>query len=1036
MRNGDGLSRKSRIERVTSITPFHIIRNDMVSLLSQAETIASFIRYYDFRKMPAGYWDELLEELKKIHECYKTIGTFPQPDQGMEPAQAVLLIFLRQLHKLNAEFNNRWKKYPYWFLNEVLGIRSLTPLPDRVWVRFRKNVPGTVTIPKEECFRTLTKEDEKSFIYRLEQDFEVKDLYIEKAFSVYFEKRKHMFPASRLNAVTSLKVKDLIHEESGRRLMFGEDQNQLHAQSTGFMIISPSLVMREGKRSVTITFEAENIPLTSYIINHIDPKAGLFDFTSEENKYARLLDNIFYLQISTAEGWRAIRGYTTRSAEDCRDDIVLKFTLEENFPATMACNNKDHNFESDYPALKVLLNLDAWLYPYTWIKEFLLRRIRIYTSVEGATNLLIYNELGRIDNSRPFQPFGLNTEKGTWFGIGNYEMAIRPSLKMNVRIQWGALPENEYGLKEYYREYDSDIDNRSFRIRPRYLTDYVWHQPKGKNYYLFATSTMQSEDGPAPDLPLIRETCWMSIPIDKMTRIILPEDLYEYSIQSKTGFVSFMLDEPAIGFGEKRYRYMFTNQMLRNAWKKKEQILLNPPLVPVIERITIDYESEEIIDLRTYAVNEPNSFYHLFPLGHKRIFPSEDNQSVSLVYALESDANIMFGVRDAKGGEFMRLFIDFIPVNKEIAELKFPEIKWYYGDGYTWKKMPDSVIENDTTRSLLMRGCIDFFLPEDIDSYQAPQTGLTWIRAGISEHYDFIPDLIGIYTNTAELVLNMDDPENECWYDYRKKEREILPIRNIPGITKIDRISAFYGGREKETDLNKFIRVSEYVTHRGKAVTPRDYERIILQNFTAIGKVKCLPDLDTKEERNGVVTLVVIPENDKMTLSGWRPKASANLILEIEESLRQQVSATVTAVDVINPEYEELMVRCRISFRKNYSSSACRRRLKELCDRMIAPWQSQHEIPSFDYSLRLQILYEFISEQEYIRSVDELSVIRLTEKKEEYYVIHEYKGKDEIIYPSEPYAIFVPAREHLFLTETETTFGISEMTIDETFVIE
>lgn len=1036
MRKGDGLSQKDRLERITSVYPFDIIDNNILSLIHKAETIASFIRYYNFDNNPEGYWDELLAEIGEIRRHYEEAGSFPGPDMNMEPSQALLLTFIEQLQMLGRCFNDRWKEYPYWYLDEVLGVESQDPLPDRVWVRFNKNTPGAVCIAAGERFQTVAGEGEEPLIYKLKQDFEVQDLIVEQAFSVYFERKKYLYPASALNAVTSLKINDLIRGESGMDLMFDEAQNPLPAQSPGFMIASPSLLLREGKRSITITFEAENQPLTTFITGKVDQKQALFDFNSEESKYARLLEDIFYLRISTTEGWQVIRSYTTRYAEDCRDDIVLKINLPEDFPATVACESETHGFGSEYPVLKVLLNLDAWLYPYSWIKDFLLRRIRIRTCVEGVTNLLIYNELGQVDNSRPFQPFGLNTERGAWFAVGNYEMAVRPCLSINVRLRWGPLPEDEYGLKGYYREYNAGIDNRSFRVIPRFLTDYNWHISSGKSRYLFATVSAQKESIPAPDLPLVRETCWLGIPVDKMMRTDLPEDLYEYSIHSKTGFVSFVLNEPVIGFGEKRYRYIFTGQMLRNTWKKKRQDLLNLPLAPVIERITIDYESEEVIDFRTCSPHEQNSFYHVFPLGCKKVFPNRESRSVPLVYTLESDANVMFGLRHVEGGGFMRLYLDFIPVNKEIAEPEIPRIKWYYGDGYNWKSMPDSVIENNTTRNMLTDGYIDFCLPEEVDSFHSGQDGLLWLRAGITGFYDYIPVLSGIYTHAAELILEIENPENTRWYHFRKSGREIIPVRNIPGITHVDRISTFNGGREKETGLRKQIRVSEFVTHRGRAVIPRDYERITLQRFPFIDKVKCFPAIDTKQGRSGVVTLAVIPKKGRMTLPEWRPKASATLLLTIEEYLRRYVSAHVTDVDVINPEYEELMIRCRVSFRKNYSSGACSRRLKKACDNLIAPWLPERGTPSFDYSIRLQTVYETIRGQEYIRSVEELSVIRLAEKQEDYYTIHEYTGKDETVHPSRPYAIFVPAREHLFLTEKETSFGVNEMAIDETFVVE
>lgn len=1037
MREGDGLSRKDRWERVTSITPFHIIENDMDALLRQVKTISSYIRYYDFNRLPNGYWDELLLQLDEIRKVCEITGKLPEPDGKMEPAQAVILIFLRQLQGLTDHFNQRWKQMPLWFMNEILQIKSLEPFPNRVWVRFTKNTTAPVSMTEGEPFRTHTVENEAAFTYKLTEDYVIQNVHIEQAFSVYFEKQKRMFPASALNAVTSLKIKDLLHDECGMGLMFDEERNIGHAQSPGFMVASPSLLLREGTRIVTLTFESENYPLTGFISGNMDNHMGEFDFTSEESKYARLIENIFYLQISTVEGWKKISRYTTRSAEECKDDLILKFILPENFPATCACNDELHAFKSDYPILKVLLNLDAWLFPYSWIKDFILRRIRIHTCVEGVTNLLVYNELGRIDNSKPFQPFGLNTERGTWFAVGNYEMAIRPSKSMNVRLQWGQLPDDEYGMKGYYEGYESDIDNASFLIQPRYLTDYAWRPCLvGRLYPLFATRSDRPGDMPAPDLPLCAETQWKNIPLDKMTTVYMEEDLYEYSIRSKTGFVSFMLDQPSIGFGEKRYRYLFANRMLRQTWKKKELPLLNIPAVPVIERITIDYEAEEIIDLRTFSKSEKNRFYHVFPLGCKQVFPDRENTAVPLIYRMESDANIMFGLRNVKGGESIRLYLDFIPVNKEIVESDLPRLKWYYGDGYNWKPMPDSVIGKDTTRNMLKGGCVEFYMPSDTDGFLSRQTGLIWLRAGIIEHHDCIPDLAGIYTNAAELILEIDDPASERWGRFQNKEKELYPVRNIPGIAEVVRISPYYGGREKETDENKLIRISEYITHRGRAVTARDYERITLNRFTAVDKVKCLPSMDTKQGRNGVVTVVVIPRKDRMSPLGWRPKASSNLILQIEEYLAKLVSERVSYVDVINPEYEELMIRCRITFKRRYPIATCRSRLKQLCDRLIAPWQENRQTPSFDYFIRLQTLYERIRNEEYIRSVEELSIIRLAEKKEEMYEIHEYNGTDEIIRPSVPYAIFVPAREHLFLTETEHPFGISEMTIDETFVIE
>lgn len=1034
MRKGDGLNRKDRVERITSVKSFQAIDNSLQSLLRQTAGIASFIRYYDFTNNPDGYFEEQLCALKQLAEEFRRTGTFVA-DGDMEPSQALLWTFLQQLHTITQRFNDRWIDLPYWYMNEVLGVESLPPEPDRVWVRFIKNIPENAWIEQGECFMTPEDEDGNTLCYRLNADFEVQNIVVDRAFSIYFEKRKNIFPASVLGAVTSLKIKDLLSEPA-RGLMFGEGRDLLSSQSMGFMIASPALLLREGKRIVTITFEAENTPLSSYIESFVMPHIGRFDFSTQEGAFARLLNNLFYIQISTVEGWKLLSNYTAQPADDCSDDLVLKFVLSEDFPATVGCTSELHAFESAEPVLKVLLNLDAWLYPYSWISCFLLRRIRIHTRVEGVTNLLVYNELGRIDNSKPFLPFGLNTEKGAWFAIGNYEMAIKQAQMVDLKMTWKQLPEDVRGLEGYYEGYGADINNRSFKIHPRYLSDYTWRMISATTpYYLFATQT-GSGDGPAPNMPLTDENKWRDIPIDKMPPTRLKEEEYEYSIQSKTGFVSFMLEEPAMGFGEKRYRRLFTEMMIHNAFRKKKQALLNPPITPMIERLTMDYEAEECIDLRIRVKTDRNIFYHVFPLGCKQVYPNQENTSIPLIYTMESGANVLLGLKNVKGGEFMRLYLDFIPINTEMAQLEIPQIKWYYGDGYTWHLMPDGAVLNDTTRNLLMGGCVEFSLPADIHLYRSLRDDIVWICAGVSENYEYIPELAGIYTNVAEVILDIADEKDECLYDYKKHQgKKLAPARHLPGITGVQMISSFYGGREKETDLNKLIRISEYVTHRGRAVIPRDYERITLQRFPEVEKVKCIPSLDTKQERNGVVTVAIIPREDKVTTSGWRPKASSNLILSVEDFLQNCVSESVTAVDVINPEYEELMIRCKVSFKRHFSSGTSRRRLKALCDDMIAPWQEDRKIPRFDYYLSVRNILDTILKQEYIRKVEELSVIRLAEREAEYFIINEYKNEDDIIKPSVPYGIFVPAREHLFLYEVEGDFGINEMTVDDTFVV-
>lgn len=1027
MRNSDGLSRNDRVRRITSPVPFAVIDNSMESLLRQAEEIAAFIRYHDSSGQPNGYFKELLPQLEEIRRQYDA----DKPDGNREPSQALLFTFLQQLHQVTQRFNQRWEGYADWFLSTLLDVEPLPPSADSVWLSFKKNSAGKVTIEKDLGFTAGTSKDNKS-VYRVTADLEVQDIEVINAYSLYFERQKNIFPASILKFVTSLKIKDLLNDPSKRELMFGKDKGLRYSKTLGFQITSPSLLLREGKRSVSISFLAETESWNTFLAE-IQRRGTSFLNSQEEKAIVQLLNNVFYLSVSTASGWENIKHYTLKM-ESGR--LVLKFVLAEDFPATAGCNPTIHHFESRHPALKIRLNLDAWLYPYSWIKQFLLKSVHISTHVEGISNVLFYNELGRIDNSKPFHPFGTNTERGAWFAIGNYEMALKNTQFVDVHLQWEQLPLDEQGLYGYYAAYKKNIDNTSFKVRTRYLSDYKWKDtPNPDPLYLFSSTPSHNNSAPEPCRPLAKESRLTQVSVEKMPEIILDEEKYDYSIQSKSGFVSFVLEEPEIGFGEKYYRQLFTDLMIRNRLRKKDQSVLNTPITPLIGRITLDYCAEDCIDLRTQARSDDTAIFHLYPFGCEQVYPNKENKAVPLVFSLESDANLLLALKNVKGDELFTLYFEFLPVNQEIPLEKIPLVKWYWGDGYQWKEVDDGTILDDTTRNLLTSGCMKIYIPVNIDKNLLDKKGVLWLRAGIESNEEYIPELAAIHVNVVRLELDQRSIKEENADGVKEPKGTLSPEKMLEGIEGWTQITSFHGESEKENPINRMVRVSEYATHRGKAVTARDFERMALQAFPEIEKVKCLANVDVKSNKRGVVTLVVVPKEAAGTTVNWRPKASSQVILRIENYFVNRTSAYVTLVDVINPVYEELTLRCKAVFKAGYSYGTCRTNLVHLFNDLVAPWQKNQEPPKFGYHISLKDIYNQIVREDFVDRIEQFSVIQLTVAGEEKYFVHEYDKGNDLAQPSQAYTVFVPAREHIITAEITGAFGINDMIIDETFVI-
>lgn len=1031
MREGDGLSRKKRLERISAPKPFDVIDNGVASLLHQAKTIAGFIRYYNMNNEPDGYFDEILPQLSRLSELYQG-KKHPLFDGTTEPSQALLLTFLHQLHFITDKFNRRWDTLPYWYLNEVLGVESLPARKDKIWVSFQSGFPSGLSLEKDTGFLFGTDTGTGS-IYRLQEHVNVENTELSEVLSLSYNKEKNIYPASELDCVTSVEVcKPLRGGRRGSR-MFPDRSDAACTQPPGFVLSSASLLLREGQRSVSVRFESETPALTDFIEKADSLPESPFAGKTEDEIVYKILSGIFRLHISTPDGWEPIDNYHVKSGEGIhRNNLTLKFILSENFPPTTPCTGEIHGMESKHPSLKVELNGDAWMYPYSWIRNVQLKRIVIDTRVQGISDILIYNELGRIDNSKPFAPFGINTGRGSWFAVGNYEMAVKDTRSIDLNIRWDQLPEAESGLYGYYREYGAGIDNLSFRLKAGYLQDHQWQIDSQRPAMpLFATTDKSADGMPLRRGKLAKNSVLKDIDIDRMPVINTGEVSYDYDIRTRSGFVCLILEDPPMGFGEKRYRELFTDRIITKLSRKERGFSLNMPIAPRIERMTLNYHSEDYMELRSTSEDDRHELRHISPMGYKRAYPQSVLGSVPLICSMDHYAHLMIGLDRVRGGESLRLYFDFVPMRTETRE--YPVLSWHWGNGYDWEPIPDGVITRDTTCDFFVSGEIIFDMPENLPENFYDGNGTLWLRASAVKGREAIAALSGIYANTAELIRDRD--ESTAAPELRKGE--IRPVNETAGLASVKIISAPRREHTAENDPHKLMRVSEYSTHRGKGVTPRDYERLVLQAFPQVGKTKCLPSVDTKGERRpGAVTMVIIPRRAKSeNRKNWTPKASSGLLSEVEKYLIERCSAAISTIDAVNPVYEEVFLRCRVKFKPGYSLGGCRSELYETANDIIAPWQRKREIPIFDYRIQLAELRNVFREKEFVEKLESLSLVRIANTGDEEYRIDEYYRDEEDIVPSVPHAIFIPG-EHIFNCGESDGFGIGEMSVGETFIID
>ncbi len=1023
----DGLSQFDRIKRIEATENFSVIDNQLDTLLQQAEKISSWIRYYGIDNQPDGYFNELLKELNYIRLHQKSKATF---DGNVEPGQALLYTFLSQLHVIIEQFNQRWKKYPQWYIDEILGVEPEQYKPDYTWISFVKNSVQKVLIDRNTGF-TYDKSDPNSKVfYRLAEDIDVNNIGINKILTVDLEKRPDIFPANLFGCPTGLKVEELSSILSVNAAPIKQTEQEEDRLPLGLCISSPSLLLREGKRLVTLSFKPEKNSINTYsikrnvvrLINELkkDVDNPTLRKVVRENIHINLFSNIFYLEISTPNGWSSIKKYVV---ETRGQRLCIRFDLDESFPETTACDEKTHGIVSSFPTIKIFLSHDSWLFPYVWLKNFLIEKINIETKVERATHLLFYNQLGEVDISKPFAPFGFNAERDAWFVLGNYEMAIKKTKSIDVHIRWQQLPKDDGGLSSYYGLYKQNIDNCSFRLSSKYLSDYRWLSTKNsKAIHLFSSVLKDKLGNPECTSKLEDDNVLKNIRLEDAEPIRILEDEYQYNLRAKNGFVNFSLVSPDMGFGEKIFRQLFTETLI----KRKKQTLLNAPINPLIERISLSYESVDTIDLTANPQNEEAKVYHIYPLGIKQVYPSKENKPQPFVISLETDSNILLALDNVAGNECINLYLDLRPLKNEIDLSSPPFIAWYWGNGYYWERLPDSSILRNTTQNLLTSGMIRLFIPEIEGDNFRDTDGFVWIRMGIVKNEKSIAGINRIFTNVAKVYKDHTQAG--------VKEVDYLvnsPESKLPGIEKIIQITPFVAANTEENEVNKLVRVSEYITHRGRAVTARDYERMALQAFPEIRKIKCLPGISHSQ----TVTLVVIPTCN--TEKECRlPRSSPALLLNIENYFANRTSGAVKRVNAVNAVYEKIMVRCELKISwTNHSKAVSRAVIGKLINAVIAPWQRKKDAPRLGYSFTVGELRDKLNRINQVEEIVWLSVIHLT-KNEDLYHIEEYLQFQDVVAPSCPNAVLIPVEEHYIISDGKNgLFGLNEMKMDENFVI-
>jgi hypothetical protein len=211
----------------------------------------------------------------------------------------------------------------------------------------------------------------------------------------------------------------------------------------------------------------------------------------------------------------------------------------------------------------------------------------------------------------------------------------------------------------------------------------------------------------------------------------------------------------------------------------------------------------------------------------------------------------------------------------------------------------------------------------------------------------------------------------------------------LSAVKSVTQPYASFGGSLEEVDEDFHLRVSERLRHKDRCITPWDYERIVLEAFPKIHKVKCIPH--AKEGSwlaPGNVMIVVVPDlKNQNAVDPLEPKVDAATISRVTTFVRERAGMFLLRPDgapfpitVKNPNYQRIQLDFKVKFRAGYEFNFYSEQLKQQLIKFLSPWafESDRDI-SFGGRIYKSVLIDFVEDSSPVDYVTDFKMYSYTE---------------------------------------------------------
>ena len=1000
--------------------------------------------YTDGKLKENGTWENFFET--SIDEINRLAAS------ASVPAHLTLWnVFVELMEKPKALINTLTQRHLDFYYHEVLKLDKKQPIADKAHVVFemKKNTENTL-LEKGTILLAGKDNTKKDINYQLERNIVLNHSKVAQLKSLYIDprNRNYIFHAPIANSLDGLGAS--LDEANPKWSGFGNASMPL--AQVGFCLASAVLVMKEGLRTITVFLSLKGL--------------------SQDATNAVLTTNLFTVNVTGEKGWIGpkVRSATITSSDNLNFSLKFSCIVGKDEPAVIGYDSAVHggDFDTENPILQVLINNEKLDFGYQNFQNAELLDATIEVDVRDVKSLKLENDFGTLNEKKPFLPFGSLAEKNSNFYVVSDETFSKRLKSFSLDVIWKNIPASN--LKSYFANYNNtNLSNTFFKASASFKDGFTWNKSL-QSVQLFDANNAQQQTtweftnpGYAILFPIyIFSQAYFPYHANAGQSVLQAESVktsylvpgfsatkQKTNIKAAKASQSFQLYKPQVkllldlykdirkgqlkltlnnSFLFKDYREKYTAEILRYSLNGGELKLPAEPFSPEIQTISLNYTATTAkikfsgTSLNDY-IGQEIEFFQKGAFGQAREHAYTrsrhsflKNSFIKLFPQYLEEGEFFIGLSDLAAEDSASLLFQVVEgsANPESSKIN---IEWSVLCDNYWKPLTEDDLVLDTTNGLLTSGILKVMIPKEATTTNTVLPGnLLWLKASIKKDTDGVCKLINVQANAATVVFynQNNDPG---------RLSKALPANSINklkvGLAQISKVTqpyASFGGDVAEENNGYYTRVSERLRHKERTIAIWDYERIILEHFPNVHKVKCInhATLDSFYAPGNTLVVVVPDLTNQNATDRFKPKVDKNTLDQINNFLSKHASPWANFA-VVNPTYEPVKIAVALKLKNGYEFNFYQTVINLKLQDFLSPWMNSTKSDIyFGGKITKSMVIKFLEDLEYVDYLIDLSLSKFSIQ------LNSFGRNLEVVEASNPASILVSYPTHTVTTEIST----------------